>query len=222
MAEKKKIESTFLNMFIVLTAIALISALALGFTYNQTKDLIDAAKIEKKNKAIKEVIPVSFDNDPNSEVVSIEEFEGVEIYPAKKDGEIVGIAIKTYSNNGFSGYVSIMIGFDINGNISVTSVLEHGETPGLGSKMVEDKFQNQFKDKNPENYTLKLKKDGGNVDAITAATISSRAFCDAMRRAYDVYKAYISGGEYTTETSATVGFDDVYDRAVLSKKGGLS
>ena len=68
--------------------------------------------------------------------------------------------------------------------INIT-VLEHKETPGLGTKMTEPLFKNQFIQKNPSEFILKVKKDGGPVDAITAATISSRAFCDAVQRAYN-------------------------------------
>ncbi len=63
--------------------------------------------------------------------------------------------------------------------------LDHKETPGLGTKMTEPEFKEQFTGKNPAEFTLKVKKDGGPVDAITAATISSRAFCDAVQRAYN-------------------------------------
>ena len=76
-----------------------------------------------------------------------------------------------------------MAGFKPGGTIVNITVLEHKETPGLGTKMAEPKFKDQFMDKNPAEFSLKVKKDGGPVDAITAATISSRAFCDALQRA---------------------------------------
>jgi len=78
-----------------------------------------------------------------------------------------------------------MTGFSPDGKIFNISVLAHKETPGLGTKMSEPAFKNQFNDKNPSEFALKVKKDGGPVDAITAATISSRAFCDAVQRAYN-------------------------------------
>ncbi|MGB4293017.1 MAG: FMN-binding protein [Bacteroidales bacterium] len=67
-------------------------------------------------------------------------------------------------------------------------MLEQKETPGLGTKMTEPFFKDQFNGKNPANFKLKVKKDGGEVDAITAATITSRAFCDALERAYNTLK----------------------------------
>ena len=84
-----------------------------------------------------------------------------------------------------------MVGLLPDGTIYDTAVLTHKETPGLGDKMDKNKskFSGQFKRKNPSTFSLKVKKDGGAVDAITAATISSRAFCDAIQRAY---KAFMS------------------------------
>ena len=82
-----------------------------------------------------------------------------------------------------------MVGFNIDSTIVNTAVLSHNETPGLGDKMVEGKsdFSVQFKGKNPEDFKISVKKDGGDVDAITASTISSRAFCDAVNSAYKVF-----------------------------------
>ena len=101
---------------------------------------------------------------------------------------IVGYAVNSYTNNGFSGYISLMAGFKPDGSVIGISVLEHKETPGLGTKMTEPEFKEQFTGKNPGESMLKVKKDGGDIDAITAATISSRAFCDAVQRAYNTLK----------------------------------
>ena len=113
------------------------------------------------------------------------EGDSLDIYPAKKNGEIVGYAVNTYTSIGFSGNISLMAGFKTDGTILSITVLDHKETPGLGTKMTEPEFKEQFTGKNPAEFTLKVKKDGGPVDAITAATISSRAFCDAVQRAYN-------------------------------------
>jgi electron transport complex protein RnfG len=113
-----------------------------------------------------------------------DEGDSLEIYPAKKDSIIVGYAVNTNTNKGFSGNISLMAGFKPDGTIINISVLDQKETPGLGTKMAEPLFKDQFNDKNPSEFSLKVKKDGGPVDAISAATISSRAFCDAVQRAY--------------------------------------
>lgn len=156
---------------------------ALGYVYSLTKGPIENAEKQKVNNAIKLVVP-EFDNDPGSEVYKVDDLD---FFPAKKNGQLVAVAIKTYSNNGFSGYISVMVGIKPDGSICGTSVMEQKETPGLGTKMKEPKFKDQFDGKNPKQFKLQVKKDGGDVDAITAATISSRAFCDAIERAFTAY-----------------------------------
>ena len=110
----------------------------------------------------------------------------LEFYPAKKNGELVGTAVKTYTNNGFGGKIWLMVGFNPDGSVANYSVLEHKETPGLGSKMdvwFTPNGKGNITGKTPGTQGLKVSKDGGDVDAITAATISSRAFLDAVNRA---------------------------------------
>jgi len=181
-----KTESTFKNMALSLTLIALVSSALLGFVYEITKEPIALSNFNKKLNAIKQVVP-EFSNNPNDEMFRLPTGEGdsLDIYPAKKDDVIVGYAVNTYTSKGFSGNISLMAGFKPDGTIINITVLEQKETPGLGTKMVEPQFKDQFNDKNPGEFALKVKKDGGQVDAITAATISSRAFCDAIQRAYN-------------------------------------
>jgi electron transport complex protein RnfG len=181
-----KTESTFKNMALSLTLIALVSSALLGFVYEFTKEPIALSNLNKKLNAIKQVVP-EFSNNPNDEMFRLATGEGdsLEVYPAKKDDVIVGYAINTYTSKGFSGNISLMAGFRPDGTIINISVLEQKETPGLGTKMTEPGFKDQFNEKNPAEFQLKVKKDGGPVDAITAATISSRAFCDAVQRAYN-------------------------------------
>lgn len=173
-------------MALSLTLIALVSSALLGFVYEVTKEPIALSNLNKKLDAIKQVVP-EFNNNPNDEMFLLPTGEGdsLEIYPAKKDDVIIGYAVNTYTNSGFSGNIKLMAGFKPDGSILNISVLEHKETPGLGTKMADPEFKDQFNDKNPAEFELRVKKDGGPVDAITAATISSRAFCDAVQRAYN-------------------------------------
>lgn len=173
-------------MALSLTLIALGASAGLGFVYELTKEPIAASVLNKKLNAIREVVP-EFTNNPNEEMFMLvtDEGDSLEVYPAKKDGEIVGYAVNTYTNEGFSGYINLMAGFSPDGTIINISVLAQKETPGLGTKMADSGFKDQFKGKNPSSFQLRVKKDGGPVDAITAATISSRAFCDAVQRAYN-------------------------------------
>lgn len=186
-----KLESSFKNMLLVLTGITMFSALTLGAVYTLTKDPIEAAKTAKQENAITMVLP-PFDKIADVEIVTIDGLGDFKMFKAyDKDERFVGAAVESFSKNGFSGEISIMVGFDIDGNIVDYSVLDQKETPGLGTKMVDwfkiDKGNQNIKSKNPAKTNLTVTKDGGDVDAITAATISSRAFLEAVRNAYQVY-----------------------------------
>ncbi len=189
MADDKKLPSTFANMVIVLTVIGLISALALGYTYTNTKDTIAQVETNKILNALKVVLP-PFDNNPSLENYTLpgDNFKEVVFYPATKGGVPVGVAVHTYSDKGFSGRIWLMVGFTPDNKINAITVLKHGETAGLGAKMGEPKFKDQFTGKDPQVYKMTVNKDAGEVDAISAATITSRAFCDATQRAYDGLK----------------------------------
>jgi electron transport complex protein RnfG len=181
-----KTESTFKNMVLSLSLIAMVASACLGFVYEFTKTPIELSNLNKKVDAIKQVVP-DFNNNPYNEMFRLPTGEGdsLDIFPARMDSIIVGYAVSTYTNKGFSGYISLMAGFRPDGSIMNITVLEHKETPGLGTKMTDPIFKDQFNGKNPADFILKVRKDGGPVDAITAATISSRAFCDAVQRAYN-------------------------------------
>ena len=185
-----KKESTFLKMVITLFLVTTISSAAVGYVYEITKEPIARAMLNKKIKAIKEVVP-NFDNNPIDEKYSKKVNGGdLSFYPAKKEGILVGTAVETFTSKGFSGKIKLMVGLLPSRKIYDIAVLEHKETPGLGDKMVKSKsdFSAQFKSKDPSVFKLIVKKDGGDVDAITAATISSRAYCDAVQRASDNIK----------------------------------
>ncbi|WP_372746831.1 RnfABCDGE type electron transport complex subunit G [Lutibacter sp.] len=184
---KKK--DTFMNMVISLFVITIISGFSLGYVNQLTEQPIKDAKVAKKTNAIKLVLP-AFDNNPVEDVVLIKAEnvkDSVEVYPGFSNNEFVGAAVIGSSEKGFSGLVKLMIGFKASGEIQNIEVLEQKETPGLGTKMKDEKFLQQFRDKNPSTYNLKVKKDGGEVDALTGATISTRAFTEATQMAYDEF-----------------------------------
>ncbi len=188
-----KMKSTFTTMLITLVVISSVAALALGAVYNATKGPIALAQAEKQKNAIKVVLPPFTD----LETVLVPDADGsdsIECFIGTKDGKVVGVAINTYTMNGFSGLIRLMVGFTPNDEIYKTSVLFQAETPGLGDKMdvAKSDFPVQFWEKNAASLLTKGKflvtKDGGKIDAITAATISSRAFCDAVQRGYDTFE----------------------------------
>lgn len=188
-----KLESNFRNMFLVLLGITAIAAAALGGVYSVTKGPIEQATLKKQKQAIEAVAP-EFDNDPVAEQFTVEMNGGtLTVFPAKKDGKVVGAAIESFTNKGFSGLIKMMVGFDLDGNIVNYTILEHKETPGLGSKM-NDWFRTgtgNINGKNPGKNNMTVSKDKGDIDAITAATISSRAFLDGIQTAFNTYKQEI-------------------------------
>lgn len=186
-----KKESTFGNMVITLSVVALVAAALLGGIYELTKEPIRLAELRKKNEAIEAVVP-AFNNTPSEEFVKYGvDGDSLILYTVKMDDEQIGTAVETFTNNGFSGNFKLMVGFAPDGTIIDVAVIQHAETPGLGDKMEQDKsdFHVQFQGKHPEEFKLAVVKDKGDVDAITASTISSRAYCEAVQRAYDALVA---------------------------------
>ena len=178
-----KKQSSLINMVLTLFVITVVAAVALGFVYYFTKEPSAQVKEKKLNEGLMKVLP-AFDHQVAEEV------EGVPTYKAFDANEqLVGTAIEVVTDKGFGGDVKVLVGFDTEGKIFGYTVLEHKETAGLGSKMG-DWFQEGGKGNvigKDLSTPAKVSKDGGDVDAITAATISSRAFCDALNKAYATY-----------------------------------
>ena len=188
MAKKK--ESTLINMLVALLVIAAVSGGVLGLVYGVTKDAIAEVDQKKNEAAIQAVLPL--ENVTYKADTMKFNYEGVDLtFPCNlaydANGNFQGAAVKT-NEGGFGGKIDMMVGFLADGTIKGTSVLSHAETPGLGANMT-GKFKDQFVDKNPASYKLTVTKDGGDVDAITAATITSRAFSKAVNKAYQAFMA---------------------------------
>ncbi len=186
-----KRESNIVNMVLTLFIVTLVASAILGYVHQITEEPIRLAKEKNIQTKIGVVVP-EFDNNPVEEAYTITSTDGLgelTFYPAKKGGVLIGTAIETFTKSGFSGEFKLMVGLLPDGTIHEIAVLEHKETPGLGDKMeiAKDDFHEQFQQKNPASFKLVVTKDGGDVDAITASTISSRAYCDAVQRAFDTY-----------------------------------
>ncbi|MBV5312716.1 MAG: RnfABCDGE type electron transport complex subunit G [Prolixibacteraceae bacterium] len=185
-----KKESTFKNMTIALFVITAVAGLFMAAVYSVTKEPIAISQKAKINDAIKMVIP-EFETISDTLLMPEDGKDSIRIHRLLKGTETSGVAVETYTDKAFSGRFTLMVGFQPDGAISNIEVLEHKETPGLGTKMALPAFKDQFKGLKIADLPgekLKVKKDGGSVDAITAATISSRAFCDAVNRAYATQK----------------------------------
>ena len=221
-----KLKSSYKNMLLSLFFICLLAAGLLAKVNDMTEAPIADAKALKLEEAIKNVVPV-FNNNPVAESykVATDGGDSLLVYPAKMGDDIVGFAVNSYSNNGFSGNIQVMVGFDTQNSIVNYAVLSHAETPGLGSQMV-DWFKPQVQEfslieklfgfqvkqseanssiigKNPETTKFEVTNDGGDIDAISASTITSRAFLEAVRRAYAAY----TESENYTSTGATIAVE---------------
>jgi len=203
----KKLESSFINMVTVLSGIAVFAAITLASVYTLTKEPIGNLERNKRQEAIRNVLPPydHFDSIP------IEMNNGVEttkVYKAyDKNNLFVGAAVESSSNNGYKGHIDIIVGFNKKGIIVNYEVLEQNETPGLGSKMVDwfktKKAKQSIIGKDAGLAHLNITVDGGEIDAITAATISSRAFLFAVRNAYFEFISNVDDPLNDSTTSVT-------------------
>jgi len=191
----KKLESTLTNMVLVLTGVAVVMGCLLAFVNNVTAGPISEQKQLALENGIKTVMQAENLTVSKTDTIKSTEANGKEhtyiIYNNEK-----GAAVQS-STMGFGGELKVLVGFDHDGNILGYTLLEHQETPGLGAK-ADQWFQKDGKGsiigKNPAEG-LTVSKDGGNVDAITASTITSRAFLLAVTNAYNAYKGNVTDAQ---------------------------
>lgn len=190
----KKLKSSFVNMTVVLTVISVIAGGALAAINEYTKGPIAAINEKNLQNGIKQVILGTADG--NLTIASTDSVdENTVIYTTDQ-----GVAVQTVTN-GFGGPLKVLVGFDADGVVKGYTILSTQETPGLGAK-ADTWFQKDGKGniigKNPGERPLSVSKDGGEVDAITASTITSRAFLKAVNAAYAAYK----GGDATADAAS--------------------
>ena len=191
----KKLESSLLNMVLVLTGVAVIMGGILAYVNHLTEGPIAQQKEKTLADGIKAVMVCDDIVVAKTDEVIQNDAKGKElvfkIYQVKDaQGKDLGAAVES-TTMGFGGDLKVLVGFNPEGTIMGYTLLEHAETPGLGAKA--DKwFQKDQKGdiigKSPVE-PLTVSKDGGQVDAITASTITSRAFLKAVNNAYNAYKA---------------------------------
>lgn len=183
----KKLKSTWYNMAGVLTGIALVAGAALASVNELTKDTIQQLKEKSEQDAIAKVLGGGDVMVQQIDTVIYDNCNYIVMNAGEK-----GVAIKAVDpqNASFGGGLTIMVGIDPNGVVLGYSILETHETPGLGAKASEWFQKGQKGDIIGRNLTekeLTVSKDGGDVDAITASTITSRAFLRAVNAANQAY-----------------------------------
>lgn len=187
-------KSNLLNMALCLFGTTLICSAVLAGVYAVTKEPIDETNKAILKASIAKVLPEGGEIS-DAQICEVGG-QPSECWFSTKDGEVMGTAIKS-TVVGFGGPLTLMVGILPDGTVYNTSVLSHSETPGLGAKCTSDEhFMTQFKGWNPEQKKLLVKKDGGDVDAITASTITSRAYTLAIQNALNALTTLpLEGGE---------------------------
>ena len=191
----KKLESSLTNMVLVLTLVAVIMGDILAYVNHLTEGPIAEQKEKALADGIKAVMVCDDLKVAKTDVVKQNDAKGKEmtftVYQIKDaQGNDLGTAVES-TTMGFGGDLKVIVGFDTKGTILGYTLLEHAETPGLGAKAdqwFQDNMKGDIVGENPAE-PLTVSKDGGQVDAITASTITSRAFLLAVNNAYKAYMA---------------------------------
>jgi len=180
------------KMIVVLTVIAGIAGFGLSFVDGKTKPLIAENERQFTLRSIRLAIPETdapdpcgkfepaFDNAPDEDAVCV---DGFKVYRARKGDEVVGLAVESVGEESYGGTILVLVGLDLAGRTTGVEVLRHAETPGLGALITECKWRQQLVGKGPGDMTWKVRKDGGDVDQLSGATISSRSMLDAVTKA---------------------------------------
>ena len=195
----KKLPSTLPNMLIVLTLISVIAAGALAYVNEITAGPIEENKARTLAEGINSVLGVTDATVQETKTVQDANGNDVIIYATDK-----GVAVQAIDPNGFGGKLSVLVGFADEGSIKGYTVLEHAETPGLGAKAgfwFQKGEKGDIIGKNPGEKELTVSKDGGDVDAITASTITSRAFLRAVNVAFHAYAGASASADAETGAS---------------------
>ena len=183
------------RLVLVLSVICMASALTLAAVYDLTEEPIAHQRRLMMLRSLKMVMP-PFDNEPDQDtkVVQVGGEKGeVTFFQGMSGGEVVGVAMIAITKNGWSGDIDVMVGFNPQGDIQGIRILRHLETPGLGDKIAKPKFTDLFKGRNLENTNWLVKKDGGDIDQITGATISPRAVVEAVKDGLETFKKHYLG-----------------------------
>lgn len=200
--------TNILKSTLILTLICVWAAGTLAWVENSTQNKIKDNEI-KKQQELKQIVL--------KEANSFKEIEKDIFLGYDKSGQIVGLSIGTESK-GYGGVIKMLVGIGTDRKIKGFEILSHKETPGLGTGIEKESFKNQFKEKEMEKLILKKDNPNGEIDAITAATISTRAVIDGLKKALDKSdKVFEGAGVFKTDntnkkidkvTSATISSEE--------------
>ena len=192
------------RLALVLTLIASAAGLVLSAVEKVTREPIAEQRRLEMLRAIEAVLP-DFNNEPDTDTVELKvgtDRKGEDVmrrfFRGRLGDALTGVAFKVVAPDGYSGDIEIMVGVRPDGTVNAIEILNHAETPGLGDKIEEGWFKNQFSDKTLRNVDWRVKKDGGDFDQIAGATISPRAVVEAVHRGLEFFNKHrrtiVSGG----------------------------
>lgn len=189
------------RLIIVLTVICLAAAVALARVYDITREPIAEYERLKTINALKAVLP-AFNNDIDKDAEEIvvgkdkkERDIKIKFYKGKMDDIPVGTAFQVIASDGYAGNIAILMGVNQDGRVSGIEIISHKETPGLGNKIAKEEWRNQFKGRSlDDGQRFAVKKDGGEIDQFSGATISPRAVVGAVKKGLDLYKKEFGNG----------------------------
>lgn len=182
------------RLVMVLTLITAGAGLILSLVESVTREPIAEQRRLETLRALQAVLPQA-NNSPDEDTVQLvtgKDKRGRDVlrvfFRGRQDGTLSGVAFKVVAPDGYSGNIEVMVGIDPGGTVAGIEILSHAETPGLGDKIALPSFKANFAGKNLENADWRVKKDGGEFDQITGATISPRAIVGAVRKGLEFYR----------------------------------
>jgi len=182
------------RLVLVLTLITAGAGLVLSLVESVTREPIAEQRRQEMLRALQAVLPPA-DNSPDDDTVELvvgQDKRGRDVmrkfFRGRKDGQLSGLAFKVVAPDGYSGNIDVMVGIDPSGTVVGIEILSHNETPGLGDKIAFPEYKKTFAGKNLDNADWRVKKDGGEFDQITGATISPRAVVGAVRKGLEFYR----------------------------------
>ncbi len=190
--KKRLIEPEQVKMVIALLLVAIVATLLLGLTDMVTREPIAKAQKEALHKALGQVLPPHA-NDPLKDMITITPVgtdTPKQFYPARDaSGEMTGMAWEVIAPDGYSGSINILMGLLPDGSVHAIRITSHKETPGLGDGITNNSdWLNSFAGRTLDNVRWKVKKDGGDFDQFTGATITPRAVIKAVKRGLELFR----------------------------------
>lgn len=182
------------RLIMVLTLVAATAGLLLALVEAVTRAPIAEQRRQQMVRALKAVLP-PVDNSPDEDVVRLaagrdrkgQPLERI-FYRGRQAGELRGIAFQVTAPDGYSGNIDIMVGVDPQGTVTGVAILRHAETPGLGDKIAFPAYTDGFRGRRLNSADWRVKKDGGDFDQLTGATISPRAVVGAIRQGLEFFR----------------------------------